>query len=114
MRIAIILAALAASSFSPAAARADGLLSLDREVAIAQGKQDAARDQDRAYDATKSGKSMPLPMIERRVVPQMGSAQYLGPEFRGSVYRLKFLSDGRVIWIDVDARTGRVMRRSGR
>ncbi|MBW0145635.1 hypothetical protein KTQ36_10065 [Sphingomicrobium sp. B8] len=85
----------------------------DRDSALAAAKQDNGRDQDRAYDATKSGKSMPLPMIERRVVPQMGGAQYLGPEFRGSIYRLKFLRNGRVIWVDVDASTGRVVRRSG-
>lgn len=110
MRIAIALAAVAALTFPTSPATA-----LDRESAhAAAAKQDSARDQDRAYDATKSGQSMPLPMIERRVVPQMGGAQYLGPEFRGSVYRLKFLNAGRVIWIDVDARTGRIVRRSGR
>lgn len=57
---------------------------------------------------------MPLPMIERRILPRMGDADYLGPEFRGDTYRLKFMRNGRVIWIDVDARTGRVLRQSGR
>ena len=46
---------------------------------------------------------MPLPMIERRVLPRMGDADYLGPEFNGRTYRLKFMRGGRVIWIDVDA-----------
>ena len=49
---------------------------------------------------------MPLPQIERRVMPFMGGADYLGPEFRGDTYRLKFMRDGRVIWVDVDAATG--------
>lgn len=127
MRTRILLAALAALATLPSGAHA-----LDRDLGVAfplQGeeeaafdvafdvawaKQDRARDHDRAYDATKSGRSMPLPMIERRVVPKMGDAQYLGPEFRGSIYRLKFLSNGRVIWVDVDARTGNVVRRSGK
>ena len=72
------------------------------------------RDQDRAFRAIQEGRSMPLPMIERRIVPQMGGADYLGPEFRGETYRLKFVRDGRVIWVDVDAATGRVVGRAGR
>ena len=68
---------------------------------------DRPRDQDRAFEATREGRSMPLPMIERRVMPHMGGADYLGPEFRGSTYRLKFMRNGRVIWVDVDAATGK-------
>ena len=70
------------------------------------------RDQDRAFEATKQGRSMPLPNIERRVMPFMGGADYLGPELNGDTYRLKFMRDGRVIWVDVDAATGRILRRS--
>ncbi|MCA1653483.1 MAG: hypothetical protein LC656_04695, partial [Sphingomonadales bacterium] len=72
------------------------------------------RDQDRAFRATREGRSMPLPMIERRVLPFMGEADYLGPELKGDNYRLKFMQDGRVIWIDVDSATGRIVRRSGK
>ena len=70
------------------------------------------RDQDRAFQAAQQGRSMPLPNIERRVMPFMGGADYLGPEFNGDTYRLKFMRDGRVIWVDVDAATGRILRRS--
>ena len=73
---------------------------------------DRPRDQDRAFRATREGRSMPLPMIERRVMPHMGGADYLGPELRGETYRLKFMQDGRVIWVDVDAATGRIVRKS--
>ena len=55
---------------------------------------------------------MPLPQIERRVMPFMGGADYLGPELNGGTYRLKFMRNGQVIWVDVDAATGRIMRRS--
>ena len=75
---------------------------------------DRPRDQDRAFRATVEGRSMPLPMIERRVMPFMDGADYLGPEFRGDTYRLKFMRNGRVIWVDVDAATGRIIGRSGR
>ena len=70
------------------------------------------RDQDRAFEATKEGRSMPLPKIERRVMPFMDGADYLGPEFNGETYRLKFMRNGRVIWVDVEAATGRIIRRS--
>ncbi|MBA2772008.1 MAG: hypothetical protein H0U34_08370 [Sphingomonas sp.] len=72
------------------------------------------RDQDRAFEAAREGRSMPLPKIERRVMPFMGGADYLGPEFNGDTYRLKFMRDGRVIWIDVDAATGKIKGRSRR
>jgi hypothetical protein len=80
--------------------------------ALADPPRDRDRDQDRAFEATKQGRSMPLPKIERRVMPFMDGADYLGPEFNGEVYRLKFMRNGRVIWVDVDAATGRIIRRS--
>jgi hypothetical protein len=73
---------------------------------------DPPRDADRAFDAARQGRAMPLPKIERRVMPFMGDADYLGPEFNGRRYRLKFVKDGRVIWVDVDAATGRIVGRS--
>ena len=73
---------------------------------------DPPRDADRAVDAKRQGRAMPLPNIERRVMPFMGGADYLGPEFNGDRYRLKFVKEGRVIWVDVDAATGRIVGRS--
>ena len=73
---------------------------------------DRPRDQDRAFEATRHGRSMPLPKIEQRVMPFMGGADYLGPEFRGDTYRLKFMRNGRVFWIDVDPETGKIVGRS--
>jgi hypothetical protein len=70
------------------------------------------REQERAFEAKRDGRSMPLPQLERRVIPFMGGADYLGPELNGGTYRLKFIQDGRVIWVDVDAQTGRIIRRS--
>ena len=54
---------------------------------------------------------MPLPQLERRVLPSMGGADYLGPEMNGDSYRFKFIQNGRVIWVDVDGQ-GRIIRRS--
>src|SRR5947209_18617798 len=69
------------------------------------------REQERAWEATRQGRSMPLPMLERRVMPMMGGADYLGPELNGDTYRFKFMQNGRVIWVDVDGQ-GRIIRRS--
>jgi len=70
------------------------------------------REQERAFEATREGRSMPLPQLERRVMPLMPGADYLGTELNGGTYRLKFMQNGRVIWVDVDAQTGRIIRRS--
>lgn len=92
---AIILAVAAAAGLSSAPALAD-----------------PPRDSDRAFEATREGRTMPLPQLERRVLPFMGDADYLGPELNGVIYRFKFMQNGRVIWIDVDGQTGRIIRRS--
>jgi hypothetical protein len=93
-RISIILAiALAAFSVSlPAQAR--------------RGEQADAR-QDMA-----AGKVRPLREIEGTVVPRMRGMQYLGPEYdpTAQVYRLKFIDRNRVIFVDVDGKTGGVLR----
>ena len=72
---------------------------------------DPPRDADRAFRSREQGRSMPLPQLERRVMPMMGGADYLGPELNGDAYRFKFMQNGRVIWVDVDGQ-GRVIRRS--
>lgn len=86
--------------------------SRDHRRGVEQPRGDLLRDQDRAFEATRQGRSMPLPNIERRVMPFMDGADYLGPELNGNQYRLKFMRGGRVIWVDVDAATGRILRRS--
>jgi len=73
---------------------------------------DGPRDADRAFRDKEQGRSMPLPKIEQRVIPFMGGADYLGPELNGETYRMKFMQNGRVIWVDVDPQTGRIIRRS--
>jgi hypothetical protein len=74
-------------------------------------------DQESARKEMRAGNVLTLREIERMVVPQIerdGSIQYLTPEFDevARAYRLKFIdnSKGQVIWVDVDGRTGRIMR----
>ncbi|HXC74870.1 MAG TPA: hypothetical protein VN640_09360 [Sphingomicrobium sp.] len=81
-------------------------------VAGAPALADPPRDADKAFRDKEQGRSLPLPQIERRVIPFMGGADYLGPELNGGTYRMKFMENGRVIWVDVDPQTGRIIRRS--
>ena len=77
--------------------------------------QHRPREQDEARDAFRAGQVMSLRNIEARVLPTMRGSDYIGPEFdaRSATYRLKFMRSGSVIWVDVDARTGRIVGRSG-
>jgi hypothetical protein len=52
--------------------------------------------------------------IEQIVLPQMSGMQYLGPEYDAAAmaYRLKFIHDGKVVFVDVDARSGRIIGRT--
>ena len=74
--------------------------------ALAQrNEQGAARKEMRA------GNVLPLREIEGRILPQMRGSEYLGPAYDATAmaYRLKFIREGRVTYVDVDARTGRVL-----
>jgi hypothetical protein len=61
-----------------------------------------------------SGMVQPLREIEQHVLPTMPGMQYLGPEYDpvAMAYRLKFIRDGRVVFVDVNARTGQIIRQS--
>jgi len=71
-------------------------------------------DQGEARKEMKAGNVLSLREIERRVLPRMKGSQYLGPAYDSTAraYRLKFIRDGRVTFVDVDAATGRIINRS--
>jgi uncharacterized membrane protein YkoI len=73
------------------------------------------REQDAAFHARQQGRFLSLRTIEARIVPQMRGYTYLGPELDGASgrYRLKFMRGPQVVWVDVDARTGAVVGKSG-
>jgi uncharacterized membrane protein YkoI len=72
------------------------------------GEQGAARRQRQA------GNILSIRQIESQVLPRMSGMQYLGPEYNpeAMAYRLKFIQDGKVHFVDVDARSGRVIGQS--
>ncbi|MFD1788343.1 hypothetical protein ACFSC3_12250 [Sphingomonas floccifaciens] len=71
-------------------------------------------DQAAASAARREGRILPLAEIQRRVIPAMQGAKYLGVDFDSgtAVYTLKFLRDGSLIWVMVDGRSGNVIGRS--
>jgi len=71
-------------------------------------------EQGQVRKEMRAGNVRSLREIERRVLPAMPGMQYLGPEYdpAAMAYRLKFIREGRVVFVDVDARTGQIIRQS--
>ncbi len=69
-------------------------------------------EQAEARAQMMAGKVKSIRSIENRLLPKMAGSQYLGPEFdpAAQVYRLKFIKKGRVVFVDVDGRTGAILR----
>ena len=72
-------------------------------------------DQGKARKEMRAGNVLPLREIEGRILPRMRGFQYLGPAYDSTAmaYRLKFLRGSQVVYVDVDARTGAVIGKSG-
>ncbi|WP_240700176.1 hypothetical protein [Sphingomonas gei] len=72
-------------------------------------------NQEAASQRRLKGQNLPVREIERRVVPRVPGAQYLGFDYDSAtdIYTLKFLRNGSVIWVDADGRTGNIVRRTG-
>jgi uncharacterized membrane protein YkoI len=85
-------------------------------MAIGDGAAQRRSDQERAYDARRKGEVLSPRAIEGRVLPTMKGYEYLGfdLDFGTSVYTLKFMRDGVVVWVDVDGRSGQIIGRTGR
>lgn len=89
-------------------------LALAMPFAATGAKADPAREQGEARKEMRAGNVQSLRQIERRVLPQMRGKTYLGPEYdpAAMAYRLKFIDNGHVMFVDVDARSGRILARS--
>jgi hypothetical protein len=75
---------------------------------------DRRGEQNEARAQMMAGKVKSIRSIENRVLPTMSGSEYIGFEFDpgAQVYRLKFIRDGRVIFVDADGRTGAILRQS--
>jgi hypothetical protein len=71
-------------------------------------------EQGQVRKEMRAGNVRSLREIEGRVLPMMPGMQYLGPEYDAAAmaYRLKFIRQGRVVFVDVDARSGTIINQS--
>ena len=83
------------------------LLAIPALTSLAQGNG----EQNQVRKEMRAGNVRSLREIEERVLPTMPGMEYLGPEYdpTAMAYRLKFIRDGRVVFVDVDARSGAVL-----
>lgn len=90
------------------------LLALAVPVAPALSEPGGAQGQVRKD--MRDGKILSTREIEQRVLPTMKGMQYLGPEYdpAAMAFRLKFIQNGRVVFVDVDARSGSIINTTGR
>ncbi|WP_448582671.1 PepSY domain-containing protein [Thermaurantiacus sp.] len=106
---ALLAAALVACGtqflfFAPALAQSSG----SRAAVEARGRP--VSDQDVARAARESGEYRSLEDL-LAIAGREGRGRYLGVETSSPVYRFKFRREaGEVVWVDVDARSGRVVR----
>lgn len=72
----------------------------------------ALRGPNDVREMVQAGQIMPFEVIQRRVM-QENQGEYMGAQFDQStrIYRFRFLRDGDLINVDVDARTGERVRR---
>ena len=72
---------------------------------------DQRHEQGEVRQQRRAGAVQSLREIEQRVLPRMQGMQYLGPEYdpAAMAYRLKFINKGKVYFVDVDARSGKVI-----
>jgi hypothetical protein len=88
-------------------------LALSGAAAPAQA-QNIRGDQEQARQDMRAGNAMRSRTIADRIVPryERKGYKYLTFEYDGSasIYRFKFIKDGRVLFVDADPRNGRVLR----
>lgn len=92
-----------------------GIAAASAALAPAAGAaQDVRGEQGEARREAQAGNIMRSGEIEARILPMMRGAEYLGFAYDSTAraYRLKFIREGRVTYVDVDARTGRIIGRS--
>ncbi|MEP2737313.1 MAG: PepSY domain-containing protein [Erythrobacter sp.] len=110
MAFASLNVAVSGADFNAAYAKSAASSSVSQNRSQAQ----AQTDQSKARMEMRAGNVLSLRQIERRILPRMKGSEYLGPAYDSAAraYRLKFIKDGRVTYVDVDAKSGKIINRS--
>lgn len=90
------------------------LVSMSFLTGIVPAHANSGGEQGQVRKERRAGNVLSLRDIEREVLPRMAGMQYLGPEYDSvaMAYRMKFIQNGKVQYVDVDARTGRIIGQS--
>ena len=96
-----------------ATAIALGVLPAAPAAASDRGTYQERSDQSDARKEMRAGNHLPLREIQRRVIARMGDAEYIGSAYdkKAKVYVFKFVENKRVVQLNVDPRTGRILKR---
>ncbi len=93
-----------------------GLLALSSaDLPVSAQSFSRGDEQKQARRAMLDGDVMPFSIIKRRIEAEMGDATYVGvaPPPKEGIYRMQFLrKDGKVLWVDVDGKTGNIIART--
>jgi hypothetical protein len=83
-------------------------------LAIPAAHAEPNGEQGQVRKDIRAGNVRSLREIEQRILPSMPGMQYLGPEYDpvAMAYRLKFIRAGKVVFVDVDARSGAVLNQT--
>ena len=83
-------------------------------LALPVDAQQRRSEQGEARKEMEAGHILKAREIEARILPMMRDAEYLGFAYDSTAmaYRLKFIRKGHVLFVDVDARTGKIVQKS--
>lgn len=79
-----------------------------------QPAQGGGQDRMEAYRGVRQGNMLPLNVIRERVSARFPGARVIGTDLVGTMYRVRVMRGSDVLIVDVDARSGQVLRCTGR
>lgn len=74
----------------------------------------ASQDRMEAFRGVRQGQMLPLNVIRDRVASRFPDARMIGADLVGPIYRVRLMRGSDVLIVDVDARSGQLLRCMGR
>ena len=73
-----------------------------------------SQDRTEAFRGVRQGHMLPLGVIRDRVSSRFPDARMIGADLVGAIYRVRLMRGSDVLIVDVDARSGQLLRCIGR
>jgi hypothetical protein len=74
----------------------------------------ASQDRLEAFRGVREGNLLPLNVIRDRVAARFPDARMIGADLIGAIYRVRLMRGRDVMLVDVDGRSGQLLRCIGR